>query len=77
MKRPIVSTAKDAQGIMLNLSEVVEVVFAKDTTHHKKGDKKYVSLPIASKLKAQGKVKIEGEGAVQVETLENKIKEQK
>lgn len=75
MKRPIKSKDEDNKGIMMSLSDVVEVTFLKDTNHHKKGDKKYVSVPIASKLKAQGKVKLEAEGALQVETLDKKIKE--
>ncbi|SHF49815.1 hypothetical protein [Dysgonomonas macrotermitis] len=77
MKRPVVSKENEAKGINISLSDVVEVTFVKDTSFHKKGDKKYVSLPIASKLKAQGKVKIEGEAAAQVESLEKKIKEKK
>ncbi|MBB4036563.1 hypothetical protein GGR21_002469 [Dysgonomonas hofstadii] len=75
MKRTNKNTQKDRKGIVMSLSDVYEVTFTKNTTYHKKGDKKLVSLPIAMKLSDQGKVKLDEATTQKVKELKEGIKE--
>lgn len=74
MKRTNKNTTDEKAGIILSLSDVYEVTFKKDTKYHKKGEKKFVSLPVAMKLEDQGKVSLDQVTASKVKELKEEIK---
>lgn len=74
MKR-LKQVAEDTKkGVVISLSDVVEVTYTKDTSFHKKGDKRLVSLPLALKFKWQGKISMNEDALKEVKELESSIK---
>jgi hypothetical protein len=67
------SGEKEKKGVVISLTDVYEVTFLKDTTYHKKSDKKLVSLPLAKKLSEQKKVSLSEEAKAKVKELNGEI----
>ena len=72
MKRNI-KKESDSSGILLNLSEVVTVVFLKKTKYHEKDEEKQVSIPIAHKWEKMKKVSIKKEDKETLSDFEKKV----
>lgn len=74
MKRTIQSNQENAKGVVISLSDVIEVTFKENTAYHRKGDKKLVSIPIAHKLYKQGKVTMSKSAEEEIKKLEEAVK---